>query len=86
MIRKINLPLSSGASHCFDDPPSPTLERPTQPSLLISNLPGVVYDADKQCEYLYSTSNYKKCPENQVSVLVNFIFLIVLIRNILSLF
>jgi hypothetical protein len=64
-----SLSFSSGASHCFDDPPLPTRQWPTEPSLLLSRLPGVVYDGDKQCEYIYATSDYKKCPGKLVSAL-----------------
>ena len=59
-------PFSSGASSCFDDPPLPTLQRPSEPPLL-SHLPGVIYDANKQCELLYATSAYNQCPGKQAS-------------------
>ena len=60
-------PFSSGASSCFDDPPLPTLQRPSEPPLLLSHLPGVIYDANKQCELLYATSAYNQCPGRQAS-------------------
>ncbi|XP_028401263.1 A disintegrin and metalloproteinase with thrombospondin motifs 18-like [Dendronephthya gigantea] len=60
--------LSSEASLCLDDPPFPGIQRPTEPSAVViqssMRLPGVVYDANKQCEYVYS-SLYKNCPTKQ---------------------
>ena len=55
----------SAASTCLDDAPSASIERPKMSVEFSSSLPGVILDADKQCE-LQGGISMKKCSAMQV--------------------
>ena len=57
---------SGSRSKCLDDPPRISLPGFTGTSITGRELPGVVFDGDTQCEFLYG-EGFRRCYQMRVS-------------------
>ena len=66
-ISSITITFCSGPrSKCLDDPPRISLPGFTGTSITGRELPGVVFDGDAQCKFLYG-EGYRRCYQLRVS-------------------
>ena len=57
---------SGPISKCLDDPPQISLPSFTGTTITGRKLPGVIYDADTQCEFIYG-AGWRRCYQQRVS-------------------